>query len=722
MDNPQIDLAKRYVELTGVSVFLTGKAGTGKTTFLRELVAHCPKRHVVLAPTGVAAVNAGGVTIHSFFQLPFEPYLPEVKELVTEYQMPNAHKGLSKTKLNIIRTLELLIIDEISMVRADLLDAVDMSLRRYRRNSRPFGGVQLLMIGDVHQLPPVVTERERPYMERVYPSPFFFHSKALQQMQYVTIELTHVYRQQDASFVELLNHVRDNNLDAGTLAALNSRVVWKAPSASGEKGDGCGERRAEGGEPITLTTHNRQADAINRRHMEELNGERRVYKALIRGNFPEMSVPIDAELEVREGERVMFVKNDGSGQRRYYNGKLATVVDFVVDDEGRELVEVVDDDGDTLQVGRETWENLKYSLDGKSGQITQEVEGTFSQYPLRPAWAVTIHKAQGLTFDRVAIDAADAFAFGQVYVALSRCRTLEGLTLTTPLSAGVTFADASVSQFATGVEQQREAVASGIDQREKEYRLEKLMELFGMDDILHDMEHLSERYAKLRNIFPDKVGAMQQVEASMVQLQGVSERFRVQLMRLDEQGQDRRARQGAEYYRTQLAAARSVVAVLTSVEIDNKETAKSVKEAAGQLLERLKIKLACMEAVCKEGYNVVAVQRARTEVLLEKEGEGNGRGRERSRRSATVDTEPAGPVQEELVGLLSRWRREKAAEIGKPAFVVFSQKALMGLASIMPRDEKELLAVPGIGKVKARQYGKEILDIVANYREYNGLK
>lgn len=719
MDNPQIDLAKRYVELTGVSVFLTGKAGTGKTTFLRELVEHCPKRHVVLAPTGVAAVNAGGVTIHSFFQLPFEPYLPDVKELVTEYQMPNAHKGLSKTKQNIIRTLELLIIDEISMVRADLLDAVDMLLRRYRRNSKPFGGVQLLMIGDVHQLPPVVTEKERPYMERVYPSPFFFHSKALQKVDYVTIELTHVYRQQDASFVSLLNHVRDNNLDAATLAALNSRVVRE------ERRTESGERRSEG-IPITLTTHNRQADAINRRHMDALKGEVRMFKAVVRGNYPDSMMPIDSLLEVREGERVMFVKNDSSGQHRYYNGKLATVLGFVTDDEGREQVEVADDDGDVLKVGHETWENLKYTLNESNGQITQEVDGTFSQYPLRPAWAVTIHKAQGLTFDRVAIDAADAFAFGQVYVALSRCRTLEGLTLTTPLTAGVAFSDATVSRFAEGVEQRREAVAEGIGQREKEYRIEKLMELFGMEDVVHEMERLEERYAKLRNIYPDKVRRMQEVATSLVQLQGVSERFRMQLMHLGEREQDERARQGAEYYRTQLASARCAVAVLVDVDIDNKETSKAIKEASEQLMERLKVKLACMEAVCKDGYNVVSVQRAKAEVLMDKEG-GSGKRRTESgeRRTESGERRTEGgerKAESGLVSLLTQWRRAKAAEIDKPSFFVLTQKALMGVASLMPRNERELLAVPGIGKAKLEQYGKEILDIMANYREYNGLK
>ena len=327
--NPQTELARRYVEQTGVSVFLTGKAGTGKTTFLHDIVASTTKRHAVVAPTGVAAINAGGVTIHSFFQLPFDPYLPDVKELVTEYQMPERYKALSKNKQNIIRTLELLIIDEVSMVRADLLDAIDMTLRRVRRSSRPFGGVQLLLIGDVHQLSPVVTEAERPYMERVYPSPYFFASKALQQINYVTIELTKVYRQQDAAFVDLLNHVRDNNIDSATLAALNARV------GTSQKG------------AITLTTHNRQADAINRRHMDALHGEQRTFEAIVKGNYPDKALPCDQRLEVKvggqevevDGHKVM-VRQKTQKQFVDYSGKhvpyipmhtLSAMVDYRLD-------------------------------------------------------------------------------------------------------------------------------------------------------------------------------------------------------------------------------------------------------------------------------------------------------------------------------------------------------------------------------------------------------
>ena len=709
-ENKPLDLARRYVELTGESVFLTGKAGTGKTTFLRDLVSECPKRHVVLAPTGVAAVNAGGVTIHSFFQLPFEPYLPDVKELVTEYQMEERRKSLGKNKINIIRTLELLIIDEVSMVRADLMDAIDMTLRRYRRNQRPFGGVQLLMIGDVHQLAPVVTERERPFMERVYPSPYFFCSKALQRMDYVTIELTHVYRQQDASFVELLNRVRDNRLDAATLAALNARVARQADGADATEAD-------DRSMAITLTTHNRQADAINSRHMAALTGERRLFVARVTGNFPEGAAPVERNLEVRVGERVMFVKNDSTGGHRYYNGKLGRVTSFVKNDEGVELVAVEDDDGDTIMTGREVWENMKYTMDAASGKIEQAVDGTFSQYPLRAAWAVTIHKAQGLTFDRVAVDAAEAFAFGQVYVALSRCRALEGLTLSSPLSVGVAFGDSTVARFTGETAARSGAVAEGLAAKEAQYRMEKLMELFGMDDLMHDFRRLAEHFVRLKAIYPAEVEAMNSLEGSLGALQTVSEKFRAQLVQLDERRQGERARQGAAYYRERLAAAGNSVAALTGVEIDNKEVAKGVKEWGERTAERLEVKVACMEAVEKEGYSVEAVQKARAKVLA---GGENHRATRAKSRSAASET-PAGDVQQGLVRILTSWRKRKADEIEKPAYMVFNQKTLMGLATLMPRTEKALMEVPGIGKAKAALYGKELLDMIADYIEYNGI-
>lgn len=716
--NPQLETARRYVEQTGVSVFLTGKAGTGKTTFLRDIVATTTKRRVVLAPTGVAAVNAGGVTIHSFFQLPFDPYLPDVKELVTEYQMPESRKSLSKTKLNLIRTLELLIIDEISMVRADLMDAIDMMLRRYRRSSRPFGGVQLLMIGDVHQLSPVVTETERPFMEKVYPTPYFFASKALQRLHYVTIELTTVYRQQDAAFVDLLNHVRDNNIDAATLQALNARVVGTRRAVSAEcNSEGSGQGTpCPYSPPITLTTHNRQADAINRRHMEALTGERRVFEALVKGNYPERNFPCAQSLEVKVGERVMFVKNDSSGGHRYYNGMLGTVTGYLHDnEENKDYIEVINDDGDTIAVNREQWESLRYSLDNKTGAITQETEGTFIQYPLQAAWAVTIHKAQGLTFDRVAIDAADAFAFGQVYVALSRCRTLEGLTLTTPLTAGVAFDDRSVSQF-VAAQPTFEQTAAATDEYERQYRLEKLMELFSIDDLVRLTERLQEHYSKLKNLYPEQLSSLTAHQSSLLNLQGVSEKFKTQLMHLDDPQQNARARQGAEYYLAQLALLNAQLPALLEVEIDNKETAKAVRESGEALTEALGIKVACLRTVKEKGFSVQGIQQAKAKTIVSGQS-ANGSSDSSKRKDRETKLSATDNANPDLATRLRRWRNEKAKEQHVPPFMVLSQKALLAIASHLPKSPAELKKLNGVGPVTVQRYGKELLDLVADFIE-----
>lgn len=697
--NPQLELARRYVEQTGVSVFLTGKAGTGKTTFLHDIVASTTKRHAVVAPTGVAAINAGGVTIHSFFQLPFDPYLPDVKELVTEYQMPERYKALNKNKQNIIRTLELLIIDEVSMVRADLLDAIDMTLRRVRRSSRPFGGVQLLLIGDVHQLSPVVTEAERPYMERVYPSPYFFASKALQQINYVTIELTKVYRQQDAAFVDLLNHVRDNNIDSATLAALNARV------GTSQKG------------AITLTTHNRQADAINRRHMDALHGEQRTFDAIIKGNYPDKALPCDQRLEVKMGERVMFVKNDSSGGHRYYNGMLGTVTGFLREDD-KDYIEVVSDDGDTIAVNRELWESMKYSIDTKTNDITQEVEGTFCQYPLQAAWAVTIHKAQGLTFDHVVIDAADAFAFGQVYVALSRCRTLEGLSLSSPLTAGVAFNDTSVSHFISA-QPSFEQTSVAADDYERQYRMEKLMELFGMDDLVHHADKLYEHYSKLKNIYPDLVQAFNAKISTLLELQAVSEKFKAQLVRIDNAAQQLRAQQGAEYFQGKLAEVAALLPTLLDVDIDNKVTAERIKDNGARFAEALGLKLSCLTAVVKDGYSVQTVQRANVDYLMNHDGKEKKTSRERAAKKAKQSGGDS--MNTDLATALRNWRSLKAAEQNVPAYVILQQKALQAIATNMPHTVAELKRQLGVGEKTVQRYGAELLDIVNDYTNDNTL-
>lgn len=431
-DNLQYELALKCINRTNLSLFLTGKAGTGKTTFLKNLKDTCEKKYVVVAPTGIAAINAGGVTINSFFQLPPEPYLPDFPEFMTAYDTKD-HRKMQRFKWGLMKALELLVIDEISMVRADMMDAISDTLKKARHSDEPFGGVQLLMIGDIYQLPPVVTEKESRYINTVYKSPFFFSSRVFKEMfikdKIVSIELQKVYRQENLDFVKVLNKFRDNTVDIDALRTINSRINQPDSQA------------------ITLCTHNYQANEINETQMAQLPGKIRVFDARVEGNFPVNLFPIDAQLPMKVGERVMFIKNNkGDEATSYYNGMLGTIEEFI-DMADSTTIRVKTDEGKTLEVGRACWSNVKYRHAEDTDDIEQVVEGMFEQYPLKPAWAVTIHKAQGLTFDKVNIDAAKAFAFGQVYVALSRCRSLEGLHLVSPVKFSTVFTNKYINNF-----------------------------------------------------------------------------------------------------------------------------------------------------------------------------------------------------------------------------------------------------------------------------------
>ncbi|MDL2231774.1 AAA family ATPase, partial [Porphyromonadaceae bacterium OttesenSCG-928-L07] len=397
---PNLDLAFEFIEFTGKSIFLTGKAGTGKTTFLRELKRRSPKRMVVLAPTGVAAINAGGVTIHSFFQLPFGPYIAGKSESFQSDDKKFTNK-YSREKINIIRSMDLLVIDEISMVRADLLDAVSDVLCRYKDRTKPFGGVQLLMIGDLQQLAPVVKEEEWGLLKNHYESPFFFCSKALKASPYISIELTKVFRQSDENFLRLLNKVRDAKMDEHSFSLLNKQYM---PDFSPADEEGY----------ITLTTHNYQAQRINNQKLENLKAKEYVFTAEVKDDFPEYSFPTDQRLVLKAGAQVMFVKNDTSPDKRYYNGKIGRITDI-----GPDKIHVLcGDEKEVIKVDREEWTNTKYTIDPITHEISESIQGIFRQYPLKTAWAITIHKSQGLTFEKAIIDAASAFAHGQVYVAL----------------------------------------------------------------------------------------------------------------------------------------------------------------------------------------------------------------------------------------------------------------------------------------------------------------
>lgn len=417
-------------EHTNRSIFLTGKAGTGKTTFLNDFVSKTQKKYIVVAPTGIAAINAGGVTIHSMFGLPLRTFLPTTDRVDSNTANNIAdlmhHFKYRKDKLKLLRELELIIIDEVSMLRADVLDMMDFSLRSVRRNQQKFGGVQMLFIGDLYQLPPVV--RDEYILKQYYNSPFFFDSYALKELPLITLELTTVYRQKDEKFLEILNEIRDGAVSDIDFETLNERYIPDFEPTD---------------EPyVYLTSHNRMADEINLKKLAELKGKSYFYKAEITGNFNENQYPNEEILELKTGTQIMFIRNDASGEHRYFNGKLAEVVEI----DEQEIHVVIDGEDEIFKLKKETWDQKRYSL-AEDKSIQEEVLGSFKQYPIRLAWAVTIHKSQGLTFDRLIIDAGKSFASGQVYVALSRCRTLEGIVLKSKITPEVIFSDKRVSKF-----------------------------------------------------------------------------------------------------------------------------------------------------------------------------------------------------------------------------------------------------------------------------------
>ena len=464
--NNELRTAWDFVEHTGRSIFLTGKAGTGKTTFLKAVVEQSSKRSIVVAPTGVAAINAGGMTIHSFFQLPFSPFVPGAKI--------ESRFDFGKEKRKIISSLDLLIIDEISMVRSDLLDAIDSVLRRFRDRYKPFGGVQLLMIGDLQQLTPVVTPDDERMLAPYYDTPYFFGSKALAQIEYVTIQLEKVYRQQDDTFLTLLNHIREGHPTADDLALLNARYQ---PAFVPQPNEGY----------IRLTTHNQMANNYNESELKKLSGRAYTYRAKIEGTFPDYSYPTAETLVLKEGAQVMFVKNDPSGEHRYYNGRIGHVT--LAEDNRLEVY--CPGDVEAIEVEPLEWENARYTLNDQTREIETEVLGKFSQLPLRLAWAITIHKSQGLTFERAIIDASLSFAPGQVYVALSRCKTLEGMALASQIPPHAIISDERVDSY---ISHQEEAALRSIEQLptlKDEYYRYLLMELFDFKDILYREEYLN---------------------------------------------------------------------------------------------------------------------------------------------------------------------------------------------------------------------------------------
>jgi hypothetical protein len=479
----KLDIALRFINASAAPLFLTGKAGTGKTTFLKSLNGKTHKRFIVVAPTGIAALNAGGVTIHSQFLLPLGSFLPADTHgernlhgnFYTRRSLITQHP-LNAVRRQVLREIDLLVIDEVSMLRADILDAIDYRLRQVRGQAhKPFGGVQMLFIGDVYQLPPIARDEEWNVLSEYYKSPWFFESRVLSESGLVRIELDKVFRQEDADFIELLNHFRFNKVEHTDVALLNNRFMTSA-------------ERENLSDIITIVTHNYQADRINGRFMSNLPGSGVSLTAKVSGDFPENMYPLPEPLELKPDAQVMFVRND-TGGGRYYNGMLGRV-EHIDREKGVKVLPI--DGGDAFYVAPETWENKKYELDAKSGEMSEEVLGTYAQYPLKPAWAITVHKSQGLTFDRAILDVGEAFAAGQVYVALSRLRSLEGLVLARRISEAVIPAEQRVVAFSEETALQKPMDDLLTEQRDV-YLRELLPQSFNFDDLLHQIERVKRR-------------------------------------------------------------------------------------------------------------------------------------------------------------------------------------------------------------------------------------
>ena len=603
--NAQLELAHNLLKYTDTHLFLTGKAGTGKTTFLHHLREHSPKRMIVVAPTGVAAINAKGVTMHSFFQLSFAPFVPGTKTTNDFYRF-------GKEKINIMRSLELLVIDEISMVRADLLDAVDGVLRRFRRNDTPFGGVQLLMIGDLEQLAPVVKEEEWNLLCSHYETPFFFDSQALKKTSYLSVELKKVYRQSDHIFIDMLNRIRENKIDSALLHELNKRVQ---PRFNPPKEEGY----------ITLTTHNYQAQRMNSTQLAQIKEDSFLYKASITGNFPEYSFPTDETLELKKGAQVMFVKNDASSEKRYYNGKIAVITHLTanrIEAQGK-------DDVAPIVVDKAVWSNIKYTIDTDTQEFREEVEGAFEQYPLKTAWAITVHKSQGLTFDKAIIDARSSFAHGQVYVALSRCRTLEGLVLSSPITAHSIIRSGNIDTFVRGV-QENQPNEQQFRHLRRAYFIKMLFEQFdysGIQSRFNILRWLLNEH--FRNLYPELLNQYREAEALFrSDILNVAEQFRTQLQKLlsrtdnpeEELFLQERIEKGALYFLAKTKLILREIIHKTVVETDNKEVRKRVSEVLGLFQMEVRQKIKTLEA-CVEGFSVPSYLNAKSMASIEMDEE-----------------------------------------------------------------------------------------------------
>ena len=697
--NQKLQFVEDLVLHTDAHIFLTGKAGTGKTTFLKSLPAKTHKRMVVVAPTGVAAINAGGQTIHSFFQLPFGPQLPEGAQDPTgriKETLSLQFQRFTRTKLKIMRTLDLLVIDEISMVRADVLDAVDAVLRRARRSSKPFGGVQLLMIGDVHQLAPVAKPDEWELLAPYYKTTYFFGSRVLQKTEYLCVELDHIYRQHDTDFITLLNKVRDNRMDAECVQLLNSRYLPDFRPTEGY---------------ITLTTHNYQADDLNQRRLAEIKSKSMMFKAVIEGVFPQSLYPCKEELELKIGAQVMFVRNDPNPEKAYYNGKIGRLTGY--DEENGELEVTCGDE--RIAVTPVRWPNLEYTLNEETQAIEEKEIGSFTQIPLRLAWAVTIHKSQGLTFDKLVVDAQQAFAHGQVYVALSRCTSLEGLVLKTRITSNALIGDGLVDYF---VEQmpEKEPSQEKVDVLRKEYELTTMSELIDFQGIYRIIGRLAKVVTDNLSLFEGEM-VQELVELRdrfKAELVDVGQKFQKQVQLLHQESLceanhtlQERLQKGAAYFKEHLQNIADKMGKLP-FKTDNKAVNEQITEILKLLKDECFVKAGCLES-CGKGFRVEEYYKVKSARLLEAE----------KAPKAKFSIKEGLMEKSTLYAALNAWRADKAEEEDAELYSIIPAKTLKAISKEKPVTIADLKQIEGIGPKRIKAFGREIVNIV---RVYSGME
>lgn len=687
--NEKLEMLSRFVQNTDTHIFLTGKAGTGKTTFLHNLALNINKRMIVVAPTGVAAINAGGVTIHSFFQLPFGPIVPDAPQEERSSHL-NVQK-INRTKLKIMRSLDLLVIDEVSMVRADLLDAVDAVLRKVRRSTVPFGGVQLLMIGDIQQLSPVAKPEEWELLSPYYKSVYFFDSKVLQKTPYICVELKHIYRQNDIAFINILNQIRNNNIDMQSLDMLNSRFM---PDFKADDKD----------EYITLTTHNYQADEINEKKLASIKSKTLSFDAEVEGIFPESAYPTKEHLELKVGAQVMFVKNDPSPEKKFYNGKIGKIVSYNEDDGI-----AVQCDDQIIEVNALKWQNFEYKINEETQEIEEKEIGSFTQIPLKTAWAITIHKSQGLTFKKVILNAEMAFAHGQVYVALSRCTSLEGLVLSSRIGRNVIFNDNTIDAFVDKMpllEPDNERLAK----EELAFFKKKIIELFDFDVLTVLINRLAKTIRENENIFEKETVDIVNVKRNSFrnEIVDVSLKFARQIESIFEREEidhaflQERVMKASAYFFEKL---NELEVVLESVsETDNKAVNEAVKAVLDLMKEILYVKTACLD-MTKKGFVLEKYLEMNNKKTVEAE----------NLKSKKLKQKKVRKEDESLMDALLRWRDEKSFETGSSENNILPKSVLVMIVERKPVSVRELKSIPKLGATRIRAFGTDIINIVLNY-------